>query len=475
MPFRFLIVSFLIILGGVLSVPAAIAIWQEREIQDEDAFVQNVHDVVNDEDVQIVLASRLTDRIMTRTDLQQRISDGLANLEARADSDAAKGIPLLAAPLTRLARDAINRICLEILSSDGFSTVLDTAARATHRAVTAVIQNDRGLIEQNNGQIVLNLRPVVVQVVENLAGERAQQALSNVSIPDDAGMIVISKEDDNAWLWKLVRWLDDFNPVVPIIAALTFLLAIVIAKSRRRALIATGAALAIVSGLTLLALAAPVKELATTWPPTDEGKQAAKNVYDILLDDFRVQQAFIVLIGLGLVLVGSLAGDRRVVGAVRAAVTRREEADAGGLIRERAGALRLAGLIVSGVILLVWPDPGLRTVIGVGVLLALYLGTIWIVASESERAKQARERLAENLVASRDVPVHRRSGFVGWVARHAGLLRLIGLLVGAALVLFVWDVTLGGLVLIAAAVLIYLAVIEWAATEARQPLDSTEE
>jgi hypothetical protein len=475
MPFRFLIVSFLIILGGILSVPAAIAVWQEREIQDEDAFVQNVHEVVNNEDVQVLLAQRLTDRILERTNLRQRISEGLTEIQERAGTDRGAAIPLLAAPLTRLAGETINRLCLQILQSEAFDTILDTAARTAHRAVMAVIQNDRGLIEQNNGQIVLNLRPVIVQVIENLAGERAQQALSNVNIPEDAGMIVISKEDDNAWLWKVVRWIEDFNPVVPIIVAIIFLLAIVIAKSKRRALIATGAALAIVSGLMLLALAAPVKELATTWPPTDQGKEAAKQVYDILLDDFRLQQAFIVLFGLGLVLVGSLAGDRRVVGAVRAAVTRREEADAGGLIRERAGALRLAGLIVSGVILLVWPDPGLRTVIGVGVLLALYLGAIWLVASESDRAKQARERLAENLVTSRDMPVHRRSGFVGWVARHAGLLRLIGLLVGAALILFVWDVTLGGLVLIAAAVLIYLAVIEWAATEARQPLDSTDE
>ena len=90
MPFRFFIVSFLIFLGGVLSIPAAIAVWQEREIQDEDAFVQNLQDVTNDEDVQVVLAARLTDRIMTRTDLQARISEGLANLEERADSDAAQ-------------------------------------------------------------------------------------------------------------------------------------------------------------------------------------------------------------------------------------------------------------------------------------------------------------------------------------------------------------------------------------------------
>jgi hypothetical protein len=475
MPFRLIIVSFLIVLGGVLSIPAAIAVWQEREIQDEDAFVQNVHEVVTDEDVQIVLATRLTERVMTRTDLQARIGEGLTNLEERADSDAARGLRLLAAPLTRLARETINRICLDILRSDAFDTILETAARAAHKAVMAIIKNDRGLIEQNNGQVVLNLRPVIVQVVENLAGERAEAALMRVDIPEDAGMIVISKEDDNAWLWKLVRWIDDFNPVVPIIVALIFILAIVIAKSRRRALIATGATLAIVSGLMILALAAPVKELATTWPATDEGKQAAKNVYDILLDDFQRQQAFVVLIGLGLVLGASVAGDRRVLETLRAAATRKEEADAGGLIRERAGALRLVGLIVAGVILIGWPEPGLRTVIGVGVLLALYLGVIWLLASDSGWATRAREGLAETLGSPQDAPAERRTGFVGWVGTHAGLLRLVGVLVGAALVLFVWDVSLGGLVLIAAAVLIYLAVIEWATTEVRRPLDSAEE
>ena len=177
MPFRFILVSFLIVLGGALSVPAAIAVWQEREIQDEDAFVQNVHDVVTDEDVQIVLAARLTERIMTRTDLQARISEGLANLEERADSDAARGLRLLAAPLTRLARETINRICLDILRSDAFDAILETAARVTHRAVMAVVKNERGLIQENNDQVVLNLRPVIVQVVENLAGERAEAAL----------------------------------------------------------------------------------------------------------------------------------------------------------------------------------------------------------------------------------------------------------------------------------------------------------
>jgi hypothetical protein len=475
MPFRFLIVAFLIILGAVLSIPAAVAFYQERQIKDEDQFVQNVLEVANDEDVQVLLAQRLTDRILERTNLRQRISEGLTEVQERAGADRGAAIPLLAAPLTRLAGDTINRLCLQFLQSDAFDEILETAARTAHRAVLAVVNNDRQLIEQNGSQIALNLRPVIVQIIEALAGERAEQALSRIDIPEDAGVIVISSQADYPWLWRLARRVDDLVLISPAFMVLAFVLAIILAKSKRRALIAAGAALAVVAGLTLLALGGPAKELATTWPPTEEGEQAMKRVYEILLDDFRLQQAFVVLFGLGVVLVASIAGDRRVIEAARSAATRREEADTGGLIRERAGALRLAGLIVAGVLLIVWPDPGLRTVIAVGVLLALYLGVIWLIASDSGWATRAREGLAETLGSPRDVPAERRAGFMGWVATHAGLLRFVGLLVGAALVLFVWDVTLGGLVLIAGAVLIYLAVIEWAATDARRPLDSVED
>jgi hypothetical protein len=472
---RFLIVSFFIILGALLSIPAAVAVWEQREIKDEDQFVQNVLDVANNEDVQTLLAQRLTDRILERTNLRQRISDGLTEVQERAGSDRASAIPLLAAPLTRLAGETINRLCLQFMQSDAFDQILDTAARSAHKTVLAVINNDRQLIEQNGEQIVLNLRPVVVQVIQELAGERAEQALSRVDIPEDAGIIVISNQADYPWLWRLARRIDDLLLITPVLMVLAFAVGIVLAKSKRRALISAGAAVAVVSGITLLALGGPAKELATTWPPTQEGEQAMKQVYDILLDGFRRQQAFVFIFGLGLVVVGSAAGDRRVVEAVRSAVSRRGDADTGGLIRERAGVLRLAGLFVAGVVLIVWPEPTVRTVVAIGILLALYLAGIWLVASDSTAADRTRDRLAGGLWESRDVPIQRRTGFAGWLAVHAGLLRLLGILVGAALVLFVWDLSLGGLVLIAAAVLIYLAVIEWASTEARRPLESSED
>ncbi len=469
MPIRFLIVAFLIFLGGVLSIPAAIAVWQEREIQNEDAFVQTVNDVATNEDVQLVLANRLTEVIMDRTDIQARIADGLQNLED--DRGAPPATSLLAAPLTRLVSETVHRLCLEFLQSPGFEQVLETSARTLHRAVNAVITSDSALLSESNGQVVLNLRPVIEQVVQSLAGERGQEALSKLDIPEDAGMIVISEESEHPWLWDLVRWLDDFNPVVPIITALVFLLAILIAKSKRRAVIASGATLAVVAGLMLLALAVPVKELATTWPPTPEGKDAAKQVYDILLDSFRRQELFVFLLGLGMVFGGAAAGDRRLVQAVRSGLTRREGVDTGGLVKERAGALRLVGLAVAGLILILWPDPSSRVLLTVGICLALYLGWIWLVASDSNAAATARKRVTEGMAGSVDAPIQ-RGGFIGWVARNAGLLRLLGIVVAAALLLFVWDLSTGGFVLIAAGTLLYLAGIEWASTEAREPLSA---
>jgi hypothetical protein len=381
---------------------------------------------------------------------------------------------LLAAPLTRLANDTIYRICLNFLQSDAFAQVLDTAARALHRGVMAVVRNDEPLLNEMGGQVVLNLRPVVERVVEELAGERGLEALSNLDIPEDAGIIVVSEEADHPWLWDLVRWIDDFNPVIPIIAIVILALGILVAPNRRRAIIAAGAGLAIVAGLMLLALAVPVKELSTTWPPTPEGEQAVSNIYDILLDSFRRQQFAVVFVGLGMVLVGTAAGDRRLVRAAQSAARRRKDVDASGLVQERAGALRLAGLVVAAVILILWPEPGLRTVITIGVLLAIYLAIIWVLASNSELAQRARTWLADTLTGAADGPIQ-RGGLVGWVARHVGILRLIGIVIAACLVAFVWNLSLSGFILIAGAVLLYLAIIEAASVMAREPLESPDD
>ena len=467
MPIRLLVASFLIILGGVLSIPAAISIWQERQIQDEDNFVSTTTEVFEDEQVQVVLATRLTEVIMTQTDIQQYISDGLVDLEDRAGTNVPAGIKLLAAPLTRLATQTVYDICLDILQSDAFSTVLETALRTTHKAVMAVIKDDSALLSETNGQVILNLRPVIEQVVQELAGDRGQEALSQLNIPDDAGQIVIRDQAENPWIWKVAKWVDDFDPIIPIVTAIVFLLAIAIARGRRRAIIATGATLAIVAGLTLLALGAPVKELATSWPKTDEGKEATKQAYDIILNSFRRQQFITVLFGLGMVAVASAAGDKRVVAMLRRS-ERREEGGFEGFVRERVVGLRLAGLALAGVILILWPDPTLRTVLTVGFLLVTYLGLIYLFASESSWAASARSSLAGWTAGMADEQGEAPPGVVGWVVRHAGILRVAGIVVGAALVLFVWDLSLGGMVLIVAGELLYLALIEWAVASTRR-------
>jgi hypothetical protein len=469
MPIRFFIVSFLIFLGGVLSIPAAIAVWQERQIQDEDRFVETTNEVFENEEVQHLVATRLTEFIMTRADLRGAIREGVANLEERAGEDAPPALAFLDGPLTQLAENTVFNLCLRFLESQPFAEIRETALRGVHRAFMAIVKEDVPLIEENNGQVVINLRPLVVQVVTELAGARGEAALSKLDVPEDAGIIVLTEEQDHPWIWRIIRWLDDFNPVIPIISALVFLLAIIIAKSKRRAIMGIGATLAVVAGLMLLALAVPVKELATTWPPRPEGQEAAKQVYDILLDNFRGQQLLVFVIGLGMVLGGAATGDRRLVQAVRSGLTRREGVDPGGLVKERAGALRLAGLVVAGAILILWPDPSSRVVLTVGIVLALYLGWIWLVASDSDAATSARKRVADGLGGSQDVPIQ-QGGFAGWVARNAGVLRFLGIVVAAALLLFVWDLSTGGFVLIAAGILLYLGGIEWASTAAREPL-----
>ena len=189
--------------------------------------------------------------------------------------------------------------------------------------------------------------------------------------------------------------------------------------------------------------------------------------HDIILNSFRRQQFITVLFGLGMVAVASAAGDRRVVAMLRRS-ERREEGGFEGFVRERVVGLRLAGLALAGVILILWPDPTLRTVLTLGFLLVTYLALIYLFGSESSWAASARSSLARWTAGMADEQGEVPPGIFGWVVRHAGILRVLGIVVGAALVLFVWDLTLGGIVLIVAGELLYLALIEWAVASTRQ-------
>ena len=195
------------------------------------------------------------------------ISAGLQEVDHRESGRVPEGIALLEGPLTRVARESIYRVVLKTLQDQPLANAREAALRGAHRALMAVIKQE-GPLEVQGSKVVLDLQPMIASVINELAGQRGTEFLQNVNLPEDTGKIVITEEANHPRLWTLARWIDDINPMVPIIATAILLLATVISRNHRRTLISVGITVAVVAGLAMLAIAGPLENLATSWPAT---------------------------------------------------------------------------------------------------------------------------------------------------------------------------------------------------------------
>ena len=311
----------LVALGGLLTLPASIAIWAKREVGNEDRFVQNANNILTQEDVQALLAQRMTNKVMQITDLQTRIGDSLSEVPVRNGQTA--DLTILEAPLTNAAEDRIYQVSLNVISSDAFIQIADAGLRSTHKTVHAVLNHDNGYVTSQGDAIVLDLRPALEQIIERLGGERGQQLLARLDIPEDAGQFVVIEKADQPTAWKIVNNLKYVNPWVPLAAIGCFALAVVAAKDRRKILVWIGVTVAVIAALTFTLLALPLKNLATSWPATTQGQTAARSSYEVLLRSFQFQNVLLVVFGGLLAGTASLAGDRRLAKLLRRIALRR--------------------------------------------------------------------------------------------------------------------------------------------------------
>jgi hypothetical protein len=446
-------VFVLIALGGLLTIPSAILAWSERNISDEDRFVDTVNEAFDNEDVQLAAANRLTDTIMVRADVEQRVADSLADVQ-ESRPRLPQGLALLQGPITEFIRDAIFRASVRLLESERLADVRETALRGAHRAVQAIIQGDGEILAQVDDKIVIDLQPLLIRIAEELGAERGAAFIEGLDLPEGAGQIQILDKSENPTFWTLVAYLDDTNPFIWFITAGLFIAGILLARNKPRAIMASGAVIAGVAAILLIGLIGPVKTLALEAVGTGS-TDAAEALFDILVRNFQIQQLFVILIGVAMFIGGWAVQDREWTGSVSARVRGREDAPGfQALARRRLVPLRAFGLALGALVLLFWPDPSTGFVIGVLVVMALYLLALELLSSDAQWAVAGRSHFGR-LFGSPE------SAGDGWVANHIGWLRAAGVIVILiSLGFLIADFSLRGLIAIVALGLLYFAGLE---------------
>ena len=376
--------------------------WAHRTLLNTNAWVDTVAPLGTNPQVTAALATYVTDQIVTTLDLQQRAEDAL--------TQAAPQAAFLAGPITNAIEGFVHDKMTEFFNSSAWETLWTEANRIAHEQAVNILRGRQGEVLTNeNGQVTLNLIPVITAVLQKiedvaqgLLGDRitlpqitgteqvsdAIAALSsalNKPLPPDFGQIVVFQSDSLAKAQSAVKLFDQLTYALIVLSLLLIAVTVALSVNRRR----TAVQLAVGAIIGVLIARLIIRKISNNVVAsiTSSNKGAVRAVLDDAFGSLRGFTRWLFAVALIVAIVAFLLGKREWLAAARS-----KAASAYGAgkemavsdrpfalwIRGHADGLRMAGPVIA-VVLLFWVGVSWVTVILLGALLVVYeLGIRWL-------------------------------------------------------------------------------------------------
>src|SRR5262245_6543360 len=175
---RRITVWVLIVLATIIAVISSLTVWVKRQAGETDGWVNTSTALLENDEIRGALSVFLVDQLYTKVDVT-------AQLEQRLPPNA-KG---LAEPVAGALRQVAVQGVDQLLQRPRIVELWKAANRTAHKRLIAVIRGKAKNLKAQGGNVVLDLKPILVQFAEEVGvGQRAIAKL-----PADAGQIVIMK------------------------------------------------------------------------------------------------------------------------------------------------------------------------------------------------------------------------------------------------------------------------------------------
>jgi hypothetical protein len=258
----------LVVLGIVVAVLAVIAGYVRYQALDTPTVKETATELIENDQVREQIAARLVDQLFTNVDVEAALRERLPPDQQR-----------LAPPLAGAARTLADRAATELLERPRVQQLwIDSIVRA-HEELIAVLDDDTTVLSTEGGFVVLNLRPLVIQLGEQVAivGSLADR------LPDSAGHIKIMEADQLETAQELTQLLKRVAAVLWIVPFLLWAIAFWLARGRRRAILRTiGIGLIAVGLLVLLVRRVGGNYVVDDLVKLDSVRPAASDAWDII-------------------------------------------------------------------------------------------------------------------------------------------------------------------------------------------------
>jgi len=267
---RLLIVAarVLTVLAILLALVGALAFYVEHTALDEQGFETVSREMIENDEIRTQVAAKSVDTLFENVDVEAAIAERLP--------PAQQG---LAPVLAGLARSGADRAADAALERPRVQTVWVETTTRTQRQLVRLLDDDTTFIQTEGGAVVLDLRPIVIELGDQVAviGKVAEK------LPESSGRIVIIQKSQLETAQTITRILRSVANWMWLVALAVAALAIWLARGRRRIEIRALAIGLVLVGLLLLAVRRFAGDYLVDQLAKDDGvKPAAHDAWSIL-------------------------------------------------------------------------------------------------------------------------------------------------------------------------------------------------
>jgi hypothetical protein len=231
---RIITARTLTVIGILLLVVSVLANYVKRTALDEGNFRGTARALIADDKIRDQVASTLVEQLYSNTDiaatLRQRLPDNLQPL---------------AVPVAGLVQNATEGAAKQLLARPRVQNLFVDATSLAQRQFVALLNDDKNLLRTTNGEVVLDLRPILTRL-----GERF--SIVSERIPPDAGRITILKSDQLKTGQRATRALRFVANWIWALALAAWVVAILLVPGRRRLEVRAMAIGILVAGFLIL-------------------------------------------------------------------------------------------------------------------------------------------------------------------------------------------------------------------------------
>jgi len=280
----------LVVLGVLLAVLSLLAGYVRFQALDTPTVKKTAGDLIADDEIRTQVAASLVDQLYANVDVQ-------AELQKRLPPDQ-EG---LAGPLAAGLREFSYRAAQRMLERPRVQALWVNSVTRAHAQLINVLEDDTGSLSTENGAVVLDLQPLMIQLGQRVAifGAAAQR------LGPDAGRVEIMQANQLETAQNITQLLKILGTWLWLLPLALWAIALWIAGGRRRSILRMIAIGSILAGLLVLVVRRLAgSSIVDSLAPSTAVQPAVQDAWDILTRQLR--DGGFTFLGLGVIVLTAL-------------------------------------------------------------------------------------------------------------------------------------------------------------------------